>query len=80
MRNWTSMALLLPILGGVVSCRDAEVGDPGGMGGPRPDTAPSAEVPARDVLEGVGVGGAAIPREGGVVDTAVIDTTARIDG
>ena len=35
---------------------DDYVGDPGGMGAGRPDTAGSAEVPATDVLRGPGYG------------------------
>jgi hypothetical protein len=78
---YTTLALLAPLaLAGCGGDVDIQ-GDPGGMGAGGPDTAgTAAETPALDVQQGMGVAGDGAPREGVVIDTAQIDTTARIDG
>jgi len=76
-----SILLMVGALG-LWACDDMGGGRPGGMGLGRPDTTPhgtSAETHPQDVMQGAGVGARPMPGTQ-PVDTAVIDTTARIDG
>lgn len=80
--------LLVAGVAATAACDDFSGGRPADMGAGRPDTTQhgtAAETPAPRVLEGAGVG--AQPQPGTVPvdtalmgDTAVVDSTARVDG
>lgn len=72
------LACLLAL--GLVGCGTDSGPRAADTGAGRPDTThgAAAETPAIEVLQGTGVGGVANP--GAALDTAVIDSTARVDG